>query len=190
MPGGGPGASIPSPREPSELASERTLGSVIETQDAPATRPDPAPMSARWWAGRVPFWAILVATLLVGLPLIVAVARLHGRPWHPVLDLAMTEFRVRDVFTGHTPLIGLPGRIGTYPAQGSHPGPLSFYLLAPTYRALGQSSWSMEVGTVLIHLARHRHRAVADGAPARLGRAGRRRGPVRPRAARLRPGHR
>ena len=38
------------------------------------------------------------------------------------------------------------------PAQGSHPGPLSFYLLAPTYRTLGQSSWSMEVGTVLIHL--------------------------------------
>ncbi len=116
------------------------------------TRPEPGARATQWWRGRVPFWAIPVATLLVGLPLIVAVARLHGRPWHPVLDLAMTEFRVRDVFTSHTPLIGLPGRIGTYPAQGSHPGPLSFYLLAPTYRLLGQSSWSMEVGTVVIHL--------------------------------------
>jgi hypothetical protein len=125
---------------------------MIETPDALATRPVPGAGSIRWWRGRVPFWAIPVATLLVGLPLIVAVARLHGRPWHPVLDLAMTEFRVRDVFTRHTPLIGLPGRIGTYPAQGSHPGPLSFYLLAPTYRLLGQSSWSMEVGTVVIHL--------------------------------------
>jgi hypothetical protein len=57
------------------------------------------------------------------------------------------------VFTSHTPLIGLPGRIGTYPNQGSHPGPLSFYLLAPTYRLLGQTSWSLEVGTVVVHLA-------------------------------------
>ena len=121
--------------------------------------------------------------------MIVAVVRLHGRPWHPVLDLAMTEFRVRDVFTGHTPLIGLPGRIGTYPAQGSHPGPLSFYLLAPTYRALGQSSWSMEVGTVLIHLL-----AIGTGLwlmVRRLGWAGLAAGAalLRPRAAWLRPGH-
>src|SRR5262245_23477162 len=103
MPGGGPEAWVRSPP-------------VIETQDAPATRPDPAATSTAWWAGKVPWWAIAGATLLVGLPMIVAVIRLHGKPWHPVLDLAMTEFRVRDVFTSHTPLIGLPGRIGTYPA--------------------------------------------------------------------------
>jgi hypothetical protein len=57
----------------------------------------------------------------------------------PVLDLAMTEFRVRDVGGGDTPLIGLPGRIGVFPDQGSHPGPLSFYLLAPVYRLAGSS---------------------------------------------------
>ncbi|MET0909208.1 MAG: hypothetical protein ABWZ99_07040, partial [Ilumatobacteraceae bacterium] len=94
----------------------------------------------------------LVVAVLIGLPLIVAVVVLRSRPWHPVLDLAMTEFRVRDVFGRHTPLIGLPGRIGEYPNQGSHPGPLSFYLLAPTYRLLGASSWAMEAGTVAIHL--------------------------------------
>ena len=49
-------------------------------------------------------------------------ARLHGRPWHPVLDLAMTEFRVRDVFTSHTPLIGLPGRIGSTRRRAATPG--------------------------------------------------------------------
>ena len=65
----------------------------------------------------------------------------------------MTEFRVRDVFTANNPLIGLPGRIGEYPDQGSHPGPLSFYLLAPTYRILGSSSWALETATVVIHLA-------------------------------------
>ena len=93
-----------------------------------------------------------VAVLVVGLPLLVAAAALTARQWYPVLDLAMTEFRVRDVGHRDTPLIGLPGRIGEYPDQGSHPGPLSFYLLAPTYRLLGQTSWALQAGTVAIHL--------------------------------------
>jgi hypothetical protein len=84
---------------------------------------------------------------------VAAVALAARDQWYPVLDLAMTEFRVRDVFTSHTPLIGLPGRIGEYPEQGSHPGPLSFYLLAPTYRLLGSSSWALEAATVVVHLA-------------------------------------
>jgi hypothetical protein len=94
-----------------------------------------------------------LALLVVALPLLVAVIALHADRWYPVLDLAMTEFRVRDVFTSHTPLIGLPGRIGQYPNQGSHPGPLSFYLLAPTYRLLGSTSWALEAATVAIQLA-------------------------------------
>lgn len=92
--------------------------------------------------------ALLVAPLLVGL------VALRSPTWYPVLDLAMTEYRVRDVFTSHTPLIGLPGRIGkTLLQQGSHPGPLSFYLLAPVYRLLGSTAWAMQVATVVIHAA-------------------------------------
>ena len=80
---------------------------------------------------------------LVGLPLIVATMALRRPHWYPVLDLAMTEMRLRDVGTRHTPLIGLPGRIGPSLAeQGSHPGPLSFYLLAPLYRLFGSSASS------------------------------------------------
>jgi hypothetical protein len=94
----------------------------------------------------------VAVVVVVGLPLIVAVIALRGERWYPVLDLAMTEFRVRDVGTSHTPLIGLPGRIGEYPDQGSHPGPLSFYLLAPVYRLFGSSSWALEAGTAAIHL--------------------------------------
>ena len=94
-----------------------------------------------------------IATLVVTLPLVSALVALQGKHWFPVLDLAMTEVRVRDVFGRHTPLIGLPGRIGEYPNQGSHPGPLSFYLLAPTYRLLGSSSWALQVATVVIHAA-------------------------------------
>ena len=111
------------------------------------------PTDDRRWVDRHPAWTIVIATLVVGLPLIAAVIALRAERWFPVLDLAMTEFRVRDVFTADNPLIGLPGRIGEYPDQGSHPGPLSFYLLAPTYRILGSSSWALEAATVVIHLA-------------------------------------
>ena len=111
------------------------------------------PTDDRRWVDRHPAWTIVIAALVVGLPLIAAVIALRAERWFPVLDLAMTEFRVRDVFTANNPLIGLPGRIGEYPDQGSHPGPLSFYLLAPTYRILGSSSWALETATVVIHLA-------------------------------------
>jgi hypothetical protein len=96
----------------------------------------------------------LIAACLAALtvPLVVALAGFRRQTWAPVLDLAMTELRVRDVGGRHTPLIGLPGRIGPIEQQGSHPGPLSFYALAPTYRLLGSSAWALQAATVLIHL--------------------------------------
>lgn len=85
-------------------------------------------------------------------PLVVAVIALRRAEWYPILDLAMTELRIRDVGTRHTPLIGLPGRIGVLGAeQGSHPGPLSFWALAPTYRLLGSSAWAMQGATAVLH---------------------------------------
>ena len=90
---------------------------------------------------------------VVGLPFVVAAAALRRPQWYPVLDLAMTELRLRDVGTTHTPLIGLPGRIGRSALeQGSHPGPLSFYLLAPLYRLFGSSSWAMQAATIVLNL--------------------------------------
>lgn len=86
------------------------------------------------------------------LPLIVALAVLGRRTWYPILDLAMTELRVRDVGSRHPPLIGLVGRIGPLGRQGSHPGPLSFWALWPAYRAFGASSWALEVSTVALHV--------------------------------------
>lgn len=94
-------------------------------------------------------------TAVLTLPLLVALVALHSPRWYPILDLAMTELRIRDVGTRHTPLIGLPGRIGVLgtPTHGSHPGPLSFWLLAPTYRIFGASAWATEVATVVLHAA-------------------------------------
>lgn len=96
----------------------------------------------RWWLRAA-----------VAAPLLLAAVMLLRRPWTPVLDLAMTEVRVRDVGGGNTPLIGLPGRIGRFPEQGSHPGPLSFYLLAVVYRLVGARAVGLLLGTVLLNIA-------------------------------------
>ncbi len=92
-------------------------------------------------------WSPIVVVLV---PFVVAAIRVATRTWYPVLDLAMTEFRVRDVGGADTPLIGLPGRIGIFPDQGSHPGPLGYYLLAPVYRLFGSSAVGLLVGAAVI----------------------------------------
>ena len=125
-----------------------TLPETSEPEPAPERRDqaEPGTRDRRWWLAGV----LLV---IVGLPLVVAAVTLRGPRWFPVLDLAMTELRLRDVGTSHTPLIGLPGRIGPSLAeQGSHPGPLSFYLLAPLYRALGSSAWAMQSAAIVLNL--------------------------------------
>jgi hypothetical protein len=96
-------------------------------------------------------WVVLVAALVVGLPLLVALLALHSPRWYPLGDLAQTEMRVRAVWSAHPPLIGLPGRIGSYPDQGSHPGPLSFYALWPVYAALGSTAFALQAASVLLH---------------------------------------
>jgi len=86
-------------------------------------------------------------------PLLLAAIVLYGRHWVPVLDMVMTEFRVRDVGGANSPLVGLPGRIGNFPDQGSHPGPWSFYLVAPFYRLSGSTPWGMQLASVVINSA-------------------------------------
>ncbi|MBA3280883.1 MAG: hypothetical protein H0U29_01495 [Acidimicrobiia bacterium] len=104
--------------------------------------------------GRSPRLVTAGLTLIMAFPLIVALAVLRQPRWFPILDLAMTELRIRDVGTANTPLIGLPGRIGVLGQDhGSHPGPLSFWLLAPAYRLFGSTAWASEVATVVLHTA-------------------------------------
>lgn len=111
------------------------------------------PLTAWGWLHRLsPARSMLMLSAALSVPFVVAAIVLNTRDWHPVLDLAMTEFRVRDVGSTDTPLIGLPGRIGIFPDQGSHPGPLSFYLLAPTYRVLGSSAWALLVGMIVLNI--------------------------------------
>lgn len=94
----------------------------------------------------------LALTAVVALPLVVAVVALHSPRWYPLGDLAQTELRVREVGTADTPLVGLAGRIGPPEAPGSHPGPLSFYALAPGYRLLGSTPFALQVATAGLSL--------------------------------------
>lgn len=105
-------------------------------------------------AGRRLHPALVVGGLLtvLAVPLAVALAALHSPRWYPLLDLAQTELRVRDVGTGDSPLVGLAGRIQAYGEQGSHPGPLSFWSLAVFYRLFGASSWALQAASVMLHL--------------------------------------
>jgi hypothetical protein len=91
--------------------------------------------------------------VLFTVPLVVALVALAHPHWYPVLDMAQTELRIRDVWSAHPPLIGLPGRIGTMARQGSHPGPISFWLLSPFYRLFGASAWAMDAAAVCLNAA-------------------------------------
>jgi hypothetical protein len=100
--------------------------------------------------------ALLVVGLVAvagGIPLAVALGVLHSPRWYPLLDLAQTELRVRDVGTRHSPLVGLAGRItGDEGLQGSHPGPLSFWMLAPFYTLFGRTAWALQAAAASLNL--------------------------------------
>ena len=151
--------------------------------------PPPRRPGSRRLAGRADERAALRPRSLAVLafPLIVALVELRRPHWYPLLDMAQTEIRVRDVATGHPPLIGLAGRIGPFgPNGGSHPGPLSFYALWPVWRLFGGSSYGLFASDVVLDIVAIGSLAV-DGAAARRSRvAARDRGRARGADARLR----
>jgi hypothetical protein len=92
---------------------------------------------------------VLVAVVL--LPLGVGLLVLARPRWYPLNDVAQMEMRVRDVGSADPPLLGLVGRMHNGDSQGSHPGPLGFYLLWPVHRLLGGTSFGLLVATVWVH---------------------------------------
>ena len=117
--------------------------------------------------------------MLIAIPFLVALVVLRHPRWYPLWDLATTEMQLRDVGTRHTPLTGVGGVLGLPDdLQGSHPGPLGFYLMWPVYRLLGSSSWAMQtaaawvniaaLGTTLWLVARRRSTRLLLGATAAL----------------------
>jgi hypothetical protein len=118
-------------------------------------------------------------TGVLAVPLVVALVAVRTPPWYPLVDLAQIEMRVRDVGIAHPPAIGLGGRISGLNHQGSHPGPVSFFLLAPVYRLLGSSPWALQASAATLNVAvlattvwaAQRRRGLAGGLLAAAGLA-------------------
>jgi hypothetical protein len=136
------------------------LDEVVEGGDARRPAPGPsAPGAGRarrrsrppaGWRSR-PVLVVTGLTVVLAVPLLVALGVLRQPRWYPTLDLAWTELRVQDVSSGDPPLIGLAGRIGTG-AEGSHPGPLSFWAMWPFYQLFGATSWALQAAAVSLHV--------------------------------------
>jgi len=123
-------------------------GHAPATAAAGGRRSDP--VASPGWAGCGPRWSGV--SLVLAVPLVVALVVLARPRWYPLLDLAMTEMRVRDVGAGHPPLVGLLGRFGTGDHPGSHPGPISFWFMWPVWAAAGRSALALRIATVTVHL--------------------------------------
>ena len=141
------------------VAGTRRRGWRRRSGSSDAAEPGPPPREAWTLPGAVPpaegrRSTPLVAALvgLLTIPLLVAVAVLHSPRWFPLLDLAQTELRVRDVGGADTPLVGLAGRIQAFGRQGSHPGPISFLALWPVYKLFGTSAWALQVASIVLHV--------------------------------------
>jgi hypothetical protein len=87
----------------------------------------------------------LVAGLLA-LPALAAAVSLLGRHWYSTGDQALEVLLIGDVGGRHTPLVGMPSRLGWY-----HPGPLLFWLLAPMAHLFGETG--VLAGVAIINAA-------------------------------------
>lgn len=94
---------------------------------------------------------VLLLGLGAAVPFLVAIVVLHGQRWFPTGDLAQAEMRMRG-FWSDPPLVGAAGRITSGTVQGSHPGPLMFWLAWPFYALLGRSPWAYQAACALLNV--------------------------------------
>lgn len=85
----------------------------------------------------------LVAIALV--PFVVAIATTAGDSRVPLGDYALTDLRVRDVWSRDIPLVGAYSRFGW-----NHPGPAVYWLYAPISAVFGQPAWATQLAGALL----------------------------------------
>jgi hypothetical protein len=95
-------------------------------------------------------WQVVAAVAVVALaasPIVIAALSLIGDTWYPAGDWASMLYRISQVGTRETPLVG------TYTVKGwAHPGPLLFWLAAPLYHLTGGDSRSMEWTAAVVNV--------------------------------------
>jgi hypothetical protein len=110
-------------------------------------------MIARWraWMLAHPLVTLVVMTLVVMSPAIVAVASNLFVDWHPTGDMSLAELMMRGI-PEHPPLVGVAARVGRdINDQGYKPGPSMAYALYPVYLAMFRSSIGVIVSTLVVH---------------------------------------
>jgi hypothetical protein len=81
-------------------------------------------------------------------PIVIAAVSVVGDSWFPVGDMAHQLFRISQVGTRGTPLVGAETVKGW-----AHPGPLEFYLATPLYRLTGGDPRSLMWTAAAINVA-------------------------------------
>lgn len=101
--------------------------------------------SGAWWR-----W-----TLLISVPIVSWTIWRIWTGWVPHGDVAFVAVHTHDVFSTHSPLLGMTttSNNSVDGVFASHPGPLQFQLLAPLYFVSGYAPWSLLVGSALLLIA-------------------------------------
>jgi hypothetical protein len=147
----GPEGAVATAGTADDVGTDREPGAGPD--DDGAAQPRPSPADGDGEGGRRTLLTVAGATAVLAVPIVIALVAVRTPPWYPLVDLSQIEMRVRDVGTSHPPLVGLGGRIFGLDTQGSHPGPLGFYLLAPVYRLAGSSPWALQLSAATLNLA-------------------------------------
>ena len=98
--------------------------------------------------------AVIVVSVVVILPFLVAAVAAHGDGWVPVGDDAVLAVNAREVGTASTPALGMTTTANRYVPDvfAYHPGPLVFFYYAPFVRALGDA-WGLLVAVAALGAA-------------------------------------
>lgn len=100
--------------------------------------------SAGSWRERL--LAVGVVAVVVS-PIVVGAVSFVGDTWYPAGDWAHFVFRVAQVGTRETPLVG------SYTTKGwAHPGPLGWWLAAPLYRLTGSDPRALEWTAAIVNV--------------------------------------
>lgn len=94
---------------------------------------------------RIEIVLAIAAVALALAPLIVAILSRAGSDWLPTHDVAVTDMRVRDVWTADAPLVGPYSRY-----LWNHPGPVMYWMMAVPSALSGQAAWGTLVGGVIV----------------------------------------
>src|SRR5262245_4739894 len=124
-----PPRSTPAFRGVPNLLLSRPLRTGLQAHDVGAP-------SSRWTIA-----AAGLATAVTLVPILIVVSGRAGHRYLPTQDYAVMDLRVRDVWSGDLPLVGVYSRFGW-----NHPGPILLWLLAPLNALFGGASWTTLVG--------------------------------------------